>query len=198
MKKKIHLIFAALFVLCTTATFFTACGDADDEPNPGESSGQKFHSLEATFIATANPEFLEMVDMSMEVKSGTNSQTFTLGSKGRVRYGESTTVCPATYDVTLHVTRKPGFVPDPDKSYDVKVGFSYSLKATDADGGTLKDVTPLKEETNVLQLEGLDTSQLDAFFNDYLVGEGKIFPATYHFRFYQKDGKYMLEMPKDL
>ena len=197
-KKRISL-FATLFALLLAIPVFSGCGDDDDDNNAGgsgDSPAQKFGSLSYNFVTTANPEFMEMATMTMEVKRGdVFSQTLTLGSKGRVSFRGETNVCPTELEVTLNVQRKADFVPDHNKQYDVKIGFAYTLKAYDKEGNLLEGVMPLSDELSVLHLEDLDMSKLDAFFSEYLLGDDGFFPITYRFRLIEQNGKYVLDMP---
>ena len=197
-KKRISL-FATLFALLFAIPVFSGCSDDDDNNNAGgsgESPAQKFGSLTYKFVTTANPEFMEMATMTMEVKRGDGfSQTLNLGSKGRVSFSGETNVCPTELEVTLNVQRKAEFVPDSTKQYDVKIGFAYTLKAYNKEDNLLEGVMPLSEELSVLHLEDLDMSKLDAFFSEYLLGDDGFFPITYRFRLIQQNGKYVLDMP---
>ena len=196
MKKNLSIKYriGALLIVASAIPFLASCGDDGARSDtPPAAQVQQFKKLDCAFTATANADFLEMVDMKMVVSSPLGEQTFKFGAEGRVKFTESISTLPADYTVKILVERKPGFLPVEGKQYDIQTNFEYDINLTDTKGNPIEATTTGLGNLSML-MQDVDMSQLDELFSQYLLGgDDPLFPTTYSFRIERKSEGYVIE-----
>ena len=172
----------------------SSCGDDDEDVTP-DAPGltDNYGSSRVKFVATCNPTLAEVANVTVTVKSALNSQTFTLGSKGRASYNYGTSVVPAEYHVTFDVKYKDGYVPEAGKTYDLEMAYTFEMKMYDKEGNLMRGESTVEGGWNLINLQGVEADKLEAVFTSYLP---EIFPLTYDFGIYKaQNGGYEMKFP---
>lgn len=172
----------------------SSCGDDDEDVTP-DAPGvtDNYGRSRVKFVATCNPTLAEVANVTVAVKSALNSQTFTLGSKGRASYNYGTSVVPAEYHVTFDVKYKDDYVPEPGKTYDLEMAYTFEMKMYDKEGNLMRGESTAEGGWNLINLQGVEADKLEAVFTSYL---SEIFPLTYDFGIYKtQNGGYEMKYP---
>ena len=191
--KRVYLFWLCLSLVAGTA-LFASCGDDDEDVTP-DAPGltDNYGSSRVKFVATCNPTLAEMANVTVTVKSALNSQTFTLGSKGRASYNYGTSVVPAEYHVTFDVKYKDGYVPEAGKTYDLEMAYTFEMKMYDKEGNLMRGESTVEGGWNLINLQGVEADKLEAVFTSYLP---EIFPLTCDFGIYKaQNGGYEMKFP---